>query len=80
MTPTAKGQNTLTVDTELQPSSMTITGYIAEPQTMTAAKIMTRANGMNVNDKELESLSKKELNSILKGTVKLDGRGTSSNG
>lgn len=28
--PTAKGQNTLTVDTELQPSSMTITGNIKE--------------------------------------------------
>lgn len=28
--PTARGANTLTVDTELQPSSMTITGYISQ--------------------------------------------------
>lgn len=26
--PTAKGQNTLTVDTDLQPSSMSVTGHI----------------------------------------------------
>jgi hypothetical protein len=77
--PTVKGSNELTVDTPIQPSEMSITGYIAESQTMTAAKIMARASGMDVNDKELESLSKKELNSILKGTVKSDGRSTRSN-
>lgn len=71
--PTANGANVLTVDTDLQPSSMTITGYIAETQTMAAAKIMARASGMNLNDKEIKSLSKKELNSILKGTAKSDG-------
>jgi hypothetical protein len=71
--PTVRGKNILTVESELQPSEMAITGYIAESQTITAAKIMARASGMNINDKELESLSKKELNSILKGTVKSDG-------